>query len=175
MYQVDSLDTVVELKTAPLSDIGAPLPLVIADDYRLILEYLISEPDPNWDGTYVNVVSPNTECTVAIVRFHHPYAHFLGPPNDEAFSGHPLASRGLEPYGVFEIDKSSWIRQLERMNSVHPYHDRNRFMKSKRHFVFAFHDTTFECVAEGFDVSAHKGSILSSVERIVAMLEEDPI
>ncbi len=175
MYQVDERDTVVELKTAPQSDIGAPLPLVIADDYRLILEYLVSEPDPNWDGTYVNVVSPDTDGTVAIVRFRHPYAHFFGPPNDEAFSGHPLASRGLEPYGVFKIQHSSWIRQLEQMNAVHPYHDRNRFMASKHHFVFAFHDSTFECVADGFDVSAHQGSILSSVERVVAMLEEDPV
>lgn len=175
MYQVDELDTVVELKTAPQSDVGAPLPLVIADDYRLILEYLVSDPDPNWDGTYVNMVSTDTDGTVAMVRFRRPYAHFLGAPNDEAFAGHPLASRGLEPYGVFEIRHSSWIRQLERMNAVHPNHDRDRFMESRRHFVFAFHDTTFECVAEGFDVSAHQGSILSSIERVVALLEEDPV
>jgi hypothetical protein len=60
MYTIDSRDTVVELKNAPQSDIGAPLPFVWADDYRLILAYLVSEPDPNWDGTYANVVSPET-------------------------------------------------------------------------------------------------------------------
>ena len=46
----------------------------------------------------------------------------FGPPNDEAFDGHPLARRGLRPYGAFEVTHSSWIRQLEQMNSVHPHH-----------------------------------------------------
>ncbi|HEX8863370.1 MAG TPA: hypothetical protein VGC06_30595 [Actinomycetes bacterium] len=45
-----------------------------------------------------------------------------GPPNDEALQGHPLVDRGLRPYGVFRVEGSSWIRQLERMNRVHPQH-----------------------------------------------------
>ena len=71
-------------------------------------------------------------------------------PNDEAFDGHPLGRRGLMPYGAFEIKHSSWIRELERMNSVHPYHSAERF-EEFRHYVLSVHDTTFECVANGFD------------------------
>lgn len=176
MYTVDSRDTVVELKNVPQSDVGAPLPFVWADDYRLILEYLVSEPDPNWDGTYVNIVSPDTsDMLVAIVRFHRPYIHMFGPPNDEAFHGHPLASRGLTPYSAFEVIDSSWLRQLERMNSVHPYHDPQQFMENRRHFVFAFHDSTFECIAESFSVSFHRGSLTSSVEHVLKFLAEDPV
>ncbi len=175
MYQVDAHDIVIKLRSVPQSEIGAPLPLVIADDNRLILEYLISAPDPNWDGTYVNVVDSSSEGAVAIVRFQRPYAHFFGPPNDEAFEGHPLAARGLSPYAAFEIENSSWIRQLERANAVHPYHNRERFMEAKRHFVFAFHDSTFECVAAHFNVSTHQGSILSLLDRVAQMLEEDPV
>src|SRR5262249_20229717 len=108
MYPVDELDTVVEISNAPRPDVGAPLPLVVADDYRLMLAYLLSESDPNWDGTYVNVVSPDSEgMAVAVIRFHRPYAHVFGPPNDEAFYGHPLANRGLHPYSVFEVRESS--------------------------------------------------------------------
>ena len=59
-------------------------------------------------------------------RFEHCYAHMFGPPNDEALRGHPLAGRGLRPYAAFEIRQSSWLRRLERMNSVHPRHDRER-------------------------------------------------
>jgi hypothetical protein len=176
MYTVDSRDTVVELKNTPQSDIGAPLPFVWADDYRLILSYLVSEPDPNWDGTYINVVSPETEDTlVAIVRFARPYAHMFGPPNDEAFDGHPLANRGLTPYAAFEVVESSWIRQLERMNSVHSCHNPERFMENLRHFIFAFHDSTFECVARSFSVSVHRGSHMSSVEHILRFLAEKPV
>ena len=88
------------------------------------------------------------------------YAHMFGPPNDEAFEGHPLSQRGLRPYAVFEVQASSWLASLERMNSVHPYHSAERFAKYK-HFIFAFHDTTFECIAEGFSVSIHRGSVRS--------------
>jgi len=175
MYPVDEQDTVVELTDAPRPDVGAPLPLVLADDYRLLLAYLLSEPDPNWDGTYVNVVSPDSEeMVVAVIRFRHPYAHMFGPPNDEAFSGHPLANRGLDPYAVSEVRQSSWIRQLERMNSVHRQHKPEWFMENKKHFVFAFHDSTFECIAEGFDVQLCRGSLLSALAQMTKLLEEDP-
>lgn len=81
---------------------------------------------------------------------------YVWAPNDEAFEGHPLASRGLKPYSVFEVKNSSWIRRLERMNSVHRCH-RPEGYKMLRHFVFAFHDTTFECVAQGFEWTVHEG------------------
>ncbi|MBP7687254.1 MAG: hypothetical protein KA765_05080 [Thermoflexales bacterium] len=161
MYSVDELDTVVELRNAPQSDVGAPLPVIISDELTVTLAYIVSEPDPDWDGTYVNVVSPDSEDTaIAIIKFHRPYAHMFGPPNDEAFSGHPLAKRGLHPYGVFQVRDSSWIRRLERMNSVHSQHDAKQFEKIN-HYVFAFHDSTFECVAEGFEVLTRRGSMKS--------------
>jgi len=175
MYSVDKKDTVVKISDAPRPDIGAPLPLVVADDYRLLLAYLLSEPDPNWDGTYINLVSSNSESmAVAVIRFRCPCAHMFGPPNDEAFSSHPLADRGLEPYAVFEVRQSSWLRQLERMNSVHSQHKRERFMENKKHFVFTFHDSTFECIAKGFDVQLCRGSMLSALAEMTKFLEEDP-
>jgi hypothetical protein len=58
--------------------------------------------------------------SIALIRFQH-IAHVFGPPNDEAFNGHPLSSRGLHPYGVFRIEGSSWIRMPEKMNRVHKH------------------------------------------------------
>lgn len=174
MYSVDELDVVVPLADVPQSDVGAPLPTVVADDYRLVLEYLVSEPDPNWDGSYVNVVGTETEGTIALIRFHRPYAHMMGAPNEEAIAGHPLSDRGVEAFAAFEVKNSSWIRKLELMNSVHPFHNRERFLEHKRHFIFAFHDSTFECIAHGFDVTISAGSILGSVERLIDILQENP-
>jgi len=175
MYAVDERDTVVPLLDVPQSDVGAPLPTVLADDYRLILEYLVSDPDPNWDGTYVNVVGTETDGIVAVIRFRRPYTHMMGAPNEEAIGGHPLADRGLAPFAAFEVRDSSWIRKLEAMNSVHPCHDRKRFLESKRHFIFVFHDSTFECIAEGFDVTILKSSILDSLETVVGVFRDDPV
>jgi hypothetical protein len=160
MYAVDELDSVVELPDAPRPDVGAPLPAIVVSEGHLDLLYLISEPDPNWDGTYVKVVGPDSEGLVARISFSGPYAHMFGPPNDEAFSGHPLASRGLAPYAAWEVRSSSWIRILERMNSVHPYHRSSSFQKL-RHFIFAFHDTTFECVASHYQAQRKRGSVAS--------------
>jgi hypothetical protein len=44
------------------------------------------------------------------------------------------------------------------MNSVHPYHRPEGF-KSYRHFVLAFHDSTFECIAEGYTCEVTSGPL----------------
>ena len=49
---------------------------------------------------------------IAIVEFEDTYAHCFGPPNDEAFSGHPLAEYGLKPYSVSRIEGSEWKKEL---------------------------------------------------------------
>ena len=82
----------------------------------------------------------------------------FGSPNDEAFEGHPLESRGLHPYGVFEIENSSWRRELEKRNSIHD-RDNPENSAGYKHFIFAFHDSTFECIAMSFEISIHEGSL----------------
>lgn len=160
MYQIDEKDRVIELQNVPQSSVGAPLPVVLSDEHKILLAYLLENTPEDWDGSTVRIVSFETEDEIAIVEFER-YASFMfGNPNDEAFHGHPLYERGLHPYGVFEIENSSWLRKLERMNSVHEHHKPERFWKRK-HFVFAFHDSTFECVAENFEVSIHQGSLKS--------------
>jgi hypothetical protein len=130
MYTVDSLDEVLNFEGVPGHSPGAPMPQILANDVSLLLAY---ETAPGGEE-------------YAIVKFIWPRAHYFGSPNDETMRGHPLAERGLTPYGVFEVRNSSWIRALEQMNRVHPNHNASRF-RVLRHFVFTFHDNTFECVA----------------------------
>ena len=161
MYSVDGLDRVVELENVPQSSVGAPLPLVLSDEQKILLAYIVQNTPPDWDGTTSRVIYPSTPGEpLALVEFTPYWSLMFGAPNDEAFHGHPLANRGLHSYGAFRVDNSSWLRQLERMNAVHPYHQPERFQKFN-HFIFAFHDSTFECVAEGFTVSEHEGSLES--------------
>jgi hypothetical protein len=171
MYDVDKRDHVVELMNVPQSSVGAPIPFVMSDEHRLVLAYYIEDAPENWDGSTVRIVAPtDADQPVALIRFRFCYAHMFGPPNEEAFSGHPLASRGLRPCGAFEVKDSSWIRRLERMNSVHRYH-RPEVFWNRRHLIFAFHDTTFECVCDGFEVSVTQGSLESVVPEMVKLLE----
>jgi len=70
MYEADSKDIVVELAEVPKPDIGAPTPTLVSDDCHLFLAYYLSEPDPNWDGSYVNVVSRESEgLGIALIEF----------------------------------------------------------------------------------------------------------
>jgi hypothetical protein len=171
MYEVDNQDEVHELDGVPQSSIGAPVPIIVGDEHRVVLAYYLQARTAGWNGQTVRLVGP-TEASepLAIVRFAFCYAHMWGPPNDEAFHGHPLASRGLHPYGAFEVQKSSWIRRLERMNSVHEHHRPEAFWK-RRHLIFAFHDTTFECVCDGFDVTVSDGAVASAVPQMLKLLE----
>ena len=159
MYSVDAKDRVVTLKDVPQSSIGAPLPVVLANEHSLFLAYYLEVSEPEWDGKAIRIVDHRTsEEPAAVIEFKNAYAHLFGPPNDEAFSGHPLASRGLRPYSSFVIENSSWIRSMERMNSVHPNHS-PRMFADYRHFVIAFHDSTFECVAKGYSIEKSFGPL----------------
>lgn len=169
-YTVDERDSVRPLAEFPQSSIGAPTPIIVASEQALFVAFYLEQRDPSRDGTNCKVVTPDSsDEPVAVVRFSSPSAHFFGPPNDEAFGGHPLTERGLEPYGAFEVLSSSWLRALERMNSVHPQHRPENFA-TRRHFILTFHDTIFECVAHGFTIEQPSGSLRSVVSRLAASL-----
>ena len=159
MYSTDERDRVELLDDVPQSSVGAPCPLVMQDELTAVVAYYIEAPEPGWTGETVRVVDPESSAEpAALVRFRGVCAAMFGPPNDEAFRGHPLAARGLRPYSAAEIHDSSWVRGLERMNSVHPHHRPERYAEL-RHFVLAFHDSTFECVARGYDFALASGPL----------------
>jgi hypothetical protein len=141
MYPVDERDRVIELKTVPQPSVGAPMPTILSDEQTTMVAYLNEEGDEEPDYR---------QSSKTLITFRQPIAHMFGPPNDEAFSGHPLASRGLVPHSFFVIEHSSWVRGLERMNRVHPYHDSKRF-DAYQHFVLSFHDSTFECISKDYE------------------------
>jgi len=170
MYEVDENDRVVALEGIPPSSAGGPEPVIIADERRVILAYHVQSAEI-WDGKTVRIEDTEGKEPIALVRLES-RAHMFGPPNDEAFSGHPLATRGLHPYGAFRIEGSSWIRKLERMNRVHRAHEPARFL-TLQHLVFAFHDSTFECVCRQFDVRTERGIVVLDVlPAILTLLEE---
>ena len=169
MYQIykDDKDKVVELTQVPQSSVGAPCPMVLSDEHTLVLAYYMEAPRDGWDGKTVRMVGPDTEGeSVAMVRFHSCYARMFGPPNDEAFSGHPLYSRGLRPYSANIIENSSWIHSLAKMNNF-----RCMWMyDSRKHFIWAFHGSTFECVADGYEIILKQGSLRSLVPEMLRLL-----
>lgn len=171
MFSRTPPEKVVPLEGFPQSSPGAPCPGLVATEHSLAVMFYLHVEAPNWDGSSVRVVGiESTGEPAAVVVFDHPTIHTFGPPNDEAFSGHRLSSKGLRPYGAFEVLNSSWIHQLERMNSVHPNHNRESFLAGKRHFILTFHDSTFECIARGYQVTCPGGTISQLLQGHAASL-----
>ena len=92
------------------------------------------------------VVAPTDE-EFAVLRFPVCQIVKFGYPNDEALPGHPLYSKGLSYYGLFEVLDSSWIKTLAEQNLV-SFPNPGPSRPSRRHFVVTFHDSTLECIAE---------------------------
>jgi len=173
VYTVDERDRVIQLDDVPQCSTGAPCPVVLAAESRVAVAYFLQNVPAGWDGSYARMVGPNSPDQLsAVVTFTSVKASMFGPPNDEAFAGHPLASRGLQPYGAFEVLDSSWLRRLEKMNRVHPGH-RPEYFSNYRHIVLSFHDSTFECVAATYSYELTRGPLTEVVGRAVSGIVTD--
>ena len=145
----------------PLWSGGAPMPQVFSNGHRTYLIYLIDEPDPNWDGTYVKQISNSSEelYPLALVEFINPGTYRFGTVNDEASQGHPLYNKGLTYYSAHVIENSTWIEELKAIHKVHPYFNENRWTDRKHFFLF-FHDEMFEIVATDFKIETFQTTFL---------------
>ena len=106
----------------------------------------------------------------AVVEFRRCLRTKFGLPNDEALAGHPLAQLGLDAYGVFEVLNSRWRTEAEAENRVcFPATDYSEFW----HFIFTFHDSSFECLALDLDLrlieppGSFRGEFDALVDRVV--------
>lgn len=152
-------------------DIGAPLPHVFASDHKVFLTFYVNVPDPNWDGTYVTVKDPGdgTNESLALVEFDICESMKLGAPNDEVFRGHYLHGRGQDSYTAQIVKNSRWVEELRAVNSVHTNFQPDE-EETLIHYVFWFHDTTFECVALSYEVKLYQTSMADLASRVVKKL-----
>jgi len=92
------------------------------------------------DGTYA-------DAGTAIIEFKACSATKFGYPNDEAWIAIPR-TKNLD-YGVYEVLDSAWKSEISQLN-------RYAFPETKewggRHFLILFHDSSFECVAQDYEI-----------------------
>jgi hypothetical protein len=141
-------------------DTGAPLPHVLVNDFKVFLIFCVKVVDPKWDGTHATVKNPASDRAepLALVEFKRCHSTRLGSPNDEVFHGHALAGKGLDGYTAQVVHNSRWIAEIQKINSVHSGYRPEGWQKVN-HYVFWFHDTTFECIAESFHLELRECSM----------------
>ena len=155
------------IEWTPKWSIGAPLPQVFSDGHKIFLIYLINEPDPNWDGSYVNVIDNRSakKYPLALVEFKGNTFRF-GIANEDVFTGLPLWNKGLEGYAAHIIENSTWIAELKNINKVHSNYSEDGWSNTK-HFTLLFHDEMFEVIATDYKIETFKTSFKQLATEVV--------
>jgi len=152
------LERVVPLDTDIGPEAAVSGAIVFQTEHETMLSFNATRLHP--DGRYY-------DAGCAVVRFKRCNISKFGYPNDEAWSGIPR-TKGLD-YGCYEILDSPWPAELCELN-------KHSFPNSKpstelRHFLFLFHDSSFECLAEDYSmelIPAGFERYLSVVRRFLA-------
>ncbi|RYX80894.1 hypothetical protein EON83_26490 [bacterium] len=147
-------------------DVGAPLPHVIANDYLTFLIFYAREAAPYNDGTPVTLQNPEHDL-LAVVEFKHCMSHRMGTPNEDVHKGHPLFGKGLDSYTAQIVHNSRWLTELETINKVHRYY-RESVWQNLTHYIFWFHDGTFECIAESYKVELVQDTLANLLTKVCA-------
>jgi len=142
-------------------DIGAPLPHLLQSDYQAFLVFLLATPIVK-DSFAIEESTQDLTDNVAIVEFTHCVACKMGSPNDEVIHGHPLYESGLRAYKPMSVENSLWIEELKKVNSVHRGFS-VKYWDDKIHYIFGFHDSIFECVADNFSINTSSQSIRATL------------
>lgn len=150
---------------------AAPLPHLLTNGSKTFVTFYLHRPDPAWDGTYVTVKDPADGSieSLALVEFLGCVSTRFGDPNDEVFHGHPLYGKGLDWYGAQKVENSRWLAELQAINRVHDQHSPTHW-EGLTHYVFWFHDETFECVAKSYQVECFRESMWDLLARVCQRL-----
>ena len=152
-------------------DTDAPLPHMITSEHRTFLAYLMPFAYPDWNGTNPKMVDQGSdqEFPLALVEFEGCIAHKFGVANDEVFHGLSLWRKGLEYYKAHIIDNSKWIAEVKQIHKVHDGFKENRWTDFK-HYVLLFHDSLFECIAEGYRIETYRTTFANLLNRALKQL-----
>jgi hypothetical protein len=68
MYPIDRKDEVVPRAGIPPSSMGAPYPIVVADEFSVTVAYFIENVPSDWDGTSIRVIGPSIRWVMTCAR-----------------------------------------------------------------------------------------------------------
>ena len=156
-------------------DTGAPLPHLLQSEQRTFLVFYLQDATTPWDGTTVQIMdaSSSEAYPVGVIEWLWCAGAVLGGPNDEVFHGHRLWKQGLSDVGAYaagEVIGSRWIDEMDQANRVHRNY-RGNAPNAQRHFILGFHDSTFECVAEGFKTWTTVASMPEVIVSLAQLLD----
>ncbi|MBB6127112.1 hypothetical protein [Mucilaginibacter lappiensis] len=140
----------IEIKDQFVMDVGAPCPLLIADDHNLRLIFYSNDEDQIELRQRDNIYDQGI---IELKFIRHNFFSF-GPPNDEALNGHPYYELNLGSYSFYELQDSDLIAKISTYGRHHHFYNTRAYEKC-HHYILTFKEQLFECVAHGFEVYKH--------------------
>jgi hypothetical protein len=139
-------------------DTGAPEPHIVSDGSKVILLCYAAESTPGWYAPESQRSSGELNELLIEITFTRCWSFKFGSPNDETLHAHPLYGRGLQFYAAHKVYNSSWVAEIEALQASH-----DRYVGpgsvTADHYVLAFHDDTFEAIADAVDVKLVEGTM----------------
>jgi hypothetical protein len=138
-----SSNNIIELNIGIQPEVGVSGGMLIETEQSTFLTFNAKRSNKQIE---VNGMLILKDAGIALFEFQRCLLTRFGYPNDEARFGIPRY-KGVG-YGIYEVQNSAWIKEVVRMN-------RYQFPKTtddyvSKHYLFAFHDSTFECLADNF-------------------------
>lgn len=129
----------------PISKQRAPQPMILCGQHHLHLAYLTDLPPPEGPGPTGRISEDTPGAVCCVLHFHDVEEHRFsnGGGNDGDYTARRL--RGLQPYALHMVQDSRWRA---------PW---------KLHFLFVFHDTSFECLAGSYSFETSVSSVSDAV------------
>jgi hypothetical protein len=90
----------------------------------------------------------------------------FGYPGFSALPGHPLYARGLNGYGLYEVQGSSWTDRLAEQDKL-PFPKERWPPFPARHFVATFKDVIFECLCSSVRGRSTNRSVAEILEQLI--------
>lgn len=150
MYKIGDKDSIEKLTDVPIMDVGAPLPIMMRNDSDLVLGYIVSSSSPKPYEKHVEVIKGETGYgRFALIRFWRSIAGVSCLPPEDDIDKHPLSARGLRPYMAVKVNNSSWLHLTKEIYKIED--------EKMNHFIFTFHDSSFECLARSYWVTVFEG------------------
>ncbi len=144
---------------------GAPCPHVVASGRKTYLLYLVDTTEPSWEGATVRVVNPAAlrREKLALVTFERCHAHTFGAPNRDD-DVHRLSGRGFAGYGAYRIESSHWLASEKHHDGSSDY------WNGLHHYLLAFHDELFECIAATWSIEVVDTSFDEALQRLARLV-----
>lgn len=150
------------LNDVPVCNYGAPCPMVVSSEHNLVLAYYVDRPRPEFDGTNPKSMSIHTDdepCAAIIFDWVRDFR--FGPPDEEECFYYRKYIKDFRPGEAYVTNMATWVTSVG-LSKTKIY---KLSYPDDKHFIFTFHDTTVEVIAEGFRVDTDTCSVHSMIAR----------